>query len=432
MTEDGDVKILGMAIAPWALACSVLNSSPAYADDCVTKVDRSNAVRCALAASLAIVRERHALDALEGRKQTVSPLLPSNPQLAVSGARRRTTASATTNWYATLSQEFEIAGQRGARRDAVDSALSAQGHFAVATERAVAADAWRAYFTALAARDSLATSFRLEQAFAKGTEAAQAGVAQGLVSGIDGDVAEFTLVQLSHARREAELTFQRATAELASSFGLDPATAMPSLAGELVPLTNVASLAADRVSDAVEHRPEVLQAKAAQQSYDYSASAFRRGRVPNVTLSVYAQRDGFNEHVLGGGLALPIPLPSPLGRTYSGEIAENEALSRQAAAEFDRMRRDARLEVVVARQAFDAANVQLALFTEERMVRAEQSLHSIATQIGAGRLSLSNAVVAQQTLIEFLRSYIGAKLEVCLTSVELARTAGVALVGEKL
>jgi hypothetical protein len=40
--------------------------------------------------------------------------------------------------------------------------------------------------------------------------------------------------------------------------------------------------------------------------------------------------------------------------------------------------------------------------------------------------------VAQQTLIEFLRAHIEAKLELCLASIELARSAGLRLEGTGL
>jgi hypothetical protein len=36
---------------------------------------------------------------------------------------------------------------------------------------------------------------------------------------------------------------------------------------------------------------------------------YRRSRAPNPSVVLYAQRDGFNERVLGGGLAIPIVLP---------------------------------------------------------------------------------------------------------------------------
>lgn len=424
-----------MTIAPWATAWCLWLSSEVSAQTsqaCMSRIDRDHVVRCVLAASLALARERHGVDALAGRKQAVSPLLPANPQLTLSGAQRHITDSSTSNWSATLAQELELSGQRGARVAAAGEARSAQEQLALATERAQAADAWRAYFEALAARDALTSAVRLEQAFAHSYQAAQAGVRQGLVPGVDGDVAELTWVRLSQLRLAAERQLQSATAVLVSSFGFDPAVVTPQLDGELSPLAHVAALRDGSRDEVVEHRPEVAQAKATRRAYEHATTALRRSRVPNLTLSVYAQRDGFSERVLGGGVSLPIPLPYPIGRTLAGEIAEHEALGRQADAALEQARREVRLELVSARQAFEAANQQRALFTEERIARAERSLLAIAGEIQAGRLSINSAVVAQQTLIEFLRGAIEAQLAVCLTSVELARSAGLALVGDDL
>jgi cobalt-zinc-cadmium efflux system outer membrane protein len=420
-----------MVVAPWA-AAYVLCSSVAAAEECATRVVRRNVVQCALRASPAIEVERLGVEALAGRRRAVSPLLPANPTLTLLGSSRHLTGSQTLNWSATLSQEVEVSGQRGARRDAVASALSAQEQATLATERAVAADAWHAYFEALAAQEAADAAARLEQAFAQATKAAQAGAAQGLVSGVDADVAELTLVRLSQARLEAERQRLQLSAALASSFGLDPAAALPTVDGELAPLAHLEALRSDRLDKLIDDRPEVVQAKQTERSYAYASTALRRARVPNLTVSLFAQRDGFDERVLGGGISLPIPLPEPIGRTFAGEIAENAALSRQAGAVLASVRRQARLEVVAAWQAFDAANAQRRLFSDERIARAEHSLSGIASEISAGRLSISAAIVAQQTLIEFLRAYVEAKLAVCLTSVELARAAGLALIGGDL
>ncbi|HTU62908.1 MAG TPA: hypothetical protein VMF89_30820, partial [Polyangiales bacterium] len=75
--------------------------------------------------------------------------MPSNPSLSLSAAHRSAGDLRATNWYATLSQEVEIAGQRSMRRAEADSAIQAQRSELAANEREVAALAWRRYFEAL-------------------------------------------------------------------------------------------------------------------------------------------------------------------------------------------------------------------------------------------------------------------------------------------
>ena len=428
---------LALLVCGVGLCCG---ASARAADDCDTHVVRANLVRCALSASYAMQRARHGIEVQQARKRAVSPWLPSNPALALSGGHRKAMGSLSggaqaTNWYATLSQEVEIAGQRSARRDAAGAAASAQTYGSAGTAREVSAGAWRAYFEALAAREAVETALRLERAFAHISEAAQAAAARGLLSGVDADVAELTVVKLSHTRIEAQRRWDAALATLSSLLGRDPAGAAsigPSVEGELTPLTNASALSNELLNEAVEQRPELGEARAMRESYEHSATALRRARVPNLTFSVFAQRDGFDERVLGGGVSLPIPLPAPLGRTHAGEIAEQHALARQASAALDGSRRQVRLEVALAQQAFETAKAQAALYSADRLARAERGLTSIAAELGAGRLAVSSAVLAQQTLIDFLRAQIEAKLALCLSSVELARAAALPLEGDAL
>ena len=154
--------------------------------------------------------------------------------------------------------------------------------------------------------------------------------------------------------------------------------------------------------------------------------------MPNVTLSLIAQRDGFGEQVWGGGIGLPLPLPYPIGRTLYGELSENAARSKQAELELERLQRSLRLELVEAYYAHEAARAQAALYTSERVEQAQRSLQSLAQALQGGRVPISEVVIAQQTLMEFMRGHIRAKLDLCVTSIELARSAGLALWGNGL
>ena len=136
------------------------------------------------------------------------------------------------------------------------------------------------------------------------------------------------------------------------------------------------------------------------------------------------QNDGFNERVFGVGLSLPITLPQPVGRTYAGEIAESQALSRRARTEAEQARREIRLDLANARASFAATRAQSELYTPERLGRADQSLRAIASEIEAGRLAVRDAIVSQQSLVDVLRAGLETRKNLALGSVDLALAAG--------
>lgn len=146
-------------------------------------------------------------------------------------------------------------------------------------------------------------------------------------------------------------------------------------------------------------------------------------------MSLFAQNDGFNERVFGGGISFPIPLPGNVGRTYLGEISEAEALARRAATDRARVEREIRLEVATATQRFLSLGKEVEAFTPERVTRAEASLVSLGQEVDAGRLAVRDAVVAQQTLIELLRGNLEARRAWSLASVDLAHALGLPLEG---
>ncbi len=414
-----------LAAAWWCIS----SAQASAAAGCDEVLSRDNVVRCVLAASAQARAEREGIAAVEGRQRVAGTLLPANPVLAASGARRVGPAAEATNWYGTLSQELEIAGQRRARKRALAGERRAQESATLAVERDVSAAALRSYFEVLAAREALGTAQRLEQTFAGATTAAEAAAERGLNPGIDADLAELSSVRLTQARLDAERRFHTALAALATMLGRDPALSELRVDGELTPLSPVDGGAAALSRQAIAKRPEIPAVDAARASFEAWSEAYRRARIPNLTLSVIAQRDGFDERVLGAGVSIPITLPAPIGRDFSGQVAENAALARRAAALLEQAQRDVRLEVVDAWQALQAARSAQALFSEERIARAERSLKSIALAIATGKLAISAVIVPQQALIEFLNQRIAAELALCLASVELVRAAGLPFPG---
>ncbi len=392
-------------------------------------INRVNLVRCALAGSLAGKAERQNLEVAEARQESARPILPSNPIIKLSGARRSTTGGAPViNWYATLSQEIEIGGQRSARLRAADAEHEAQENAVKKTDRDVAAAAWRAYFEALAAREEVRLTGQLETLTATVAMATRAAADKGLVSGVDADVAETAHLRLSQDHIAATRRAQIAMATLLVSIGKETSASVI-VEGDLAALADIEEFAAKQDTRAIDKRPELQALEATGRVYEARAALFKRSRIPNPTIGVFVQNDGFNERVFGAEISLPIPLPQPVGHTYAGEIAEANALSRRAKTDVEQARREIRLDLTNARASFAAARAQSDLYTAERLGRAEQSLRAIAAEIEAGRLAVRDAIVAQQALVELLRAGLETKKSLALASIDLAVAAGYPLEG---
>ena len=409
-----------------AVAVAACLSQPieAHAGTSCTSINRANLVHCALEASLVSKAQHQGLEVMEGRQEAVSPVLPSNPVLALSGARRASPGQGpVVNWYATLSQEIEISGQRAAKKRAVDAEKEAQEKTVTMTEREVAAAAWRAYFEAIAAREAVRLSEELETLTAKVAAATRAAADKGLVSGVEADVADVMHLRVVQEKLAATRREKQATTALSSLMGLDPRRVVV-VEGELVPLADVEAFAAKQNPRTIDERPEVQALEAATRAQEARASVVRRARIPNPTLSVFVQNDGFNERVFGLGLSLPIPLPQPIGRTYAGEIIEADALARRSKTQADEARREIRLELANAITSYASLRAQNDIYTADRVGRAEQGLRAIATEIEAGRLAVRDALLSQQALMDLRRAALDAKTNLALGSVDLAQTAG--------
>lgn len=388
------------------------------AGDCGSTLTRASLVGCALAGSLALREAEASQRAAEGRHEAAHPLLPSNPTLSGTVASRAAPLEQRLNWSVGLSQEFEVAGQRGLRLGVTGGELRAQAQRLASTRTSVLAEAWVAWFGALAANERLKLSVMLEAATQEVAATVNAMAAGGLSSELDADVAAAAALRASHQRLRAEEELAVAQAQLRLLMGGIQA---PVATGELEPLAQ-----AGGHGEPGAERPELRSLRETQAALQSRVALLQRSRAPNPTVSLFAQSDGFDERVLGVGLSLPIPV----ARTLFGEVAEARALAERAEVETERVRRELQAELEVARAQYEVAAKSRALYTAAGISRATGRLETIASHVRAARLPVRDALVAQQALTEQLKASVDAREALCVASVRLARAAGLSLEGE--
>ena len=420
---------LGRCGAAVAAAVLIAGQSTAAEPRCGSPMTRDLVVPCALRASYAVQAQRDELDATRGREKAESPLLPSNPTLSFSGARRTAAGQSATNWHVSLAQELEIAGQRGLRRDAARAGVAAQEERLAVARRDVAADALAAFYEVIAAREEALLSERLTSTTRAVSRVARAKADRGLIAPVDADVADAAAVRVVRAQLAGERRAGASLARLTVLTGGGAGSALLDVRGELEPLPGLEEVAKTAGTADPSNRPEVQALDAERRAMELRASAFRRSRVPNPTVSAFVENDGFSERVLGLGISLPVPIPGNVGRTFNGEVAESEARARRATSERERTKRELHLAMLVAAQALESRRREVAAYAPELLSNSETSLRALAQEVESGRITVREAVVAQQSLIELLQGYVAARRDLCLASVELARASGLPLDG---
>jgi cobalt-zinc-cadmium efflux system outer membrane protein len=253
-------------------------------------------------------------------------------------------------------------------------------------------------------------------------EATQSFADRGVIPGLDADLADITASRARQARITAEGRVATSRAVLASLLAISTESLV--VEGELEPLRDV-DAKARHAGD--PQRPELQALEWEARSFEAKSRMYERQRIPSLTLSGFVQNDGFNERVLGVGLSFPIPLPSPVGRTYAGEISESRASARAVRAEVANAQSVLRRETVVALAELEARVGERDAITPDKYTRAETTLTTLSNEVKAGRISARDAFVAQQTLIDVLQGRVRARHAACLASVEVARTASLPL-----
>lgn len=421
-------KTFGVWLWVAAVGAVLPNVAEAEEAECRTRVTRANLVSCALAASLPVRAEQTTTKALQGRRVAVSPVLPTNPVLALSGARRGASATEPTaiNWYATLSQEIEVAGQRGSRVKAADAELGAQSQRVVLTKREAAFNAWVTFFEVVGAREEQQLMERLLVTSQRMALVSRARAEKGVGALVEADVADAATLRVLQTKLAADSSLTSARAGFDFILGRNVGEPPLVVEGDLSPIPIPDAILATAT---FSERPEVQLLAAERRANLARAEAFRRSRIPNPTLSIFIQNDGYNERVMGLGLSVPIPLPTPVGRTYAGEIAESEALAERSGIDRTRVERELRFDISKAYAAYSSHRQLVDSITPDRLKRAEETLRELGAEIEAGRVTVREALLAQQQLIDLLNINITERRALCLASVDLARALGLPLEG---
>ncbi len=406
----------------------LLGGAPPDPSICSPPLDRPSVAECARRNSPALRADVERIATARGQTLEARTILPANPTVDFSLAGRvDDTGRTALNMYGTLTQPIEIGGQRRRRMAVVEAQREVYEQQAALTERQVVAAALLAYYDALAAERELEIVQRATQTAALVLRLATERKAAGIGTGLDQQLASGL-----HARQLEQLALARgrlneAKARLSSLTGLDPTVHGSSPTGELEPLPLPDDALADLGRRSVRQRPEIAAARAMQRTESRRLELLGRDRIPDPSLSVFVQRDGFDERVIGGGISIPIPLPAPLGRVARGRIDATRVRVREAQARVSAHERQAQLETATAFHHYRARREAAQAYPPNASTARRDALDELVAEIEAGRLPVREALVTQDALLDALLREVEARHQLCRATVELALAAGLAL-----
>jgi cobalt-zinc-cadmium efflux system outer membrane protein len=366
-----------------------------------------------------MVRESAARVALAEGVLLGARTYPFNPVLEAERASRDDGQERTSDREIALSQEIEIAGQRGKRVASASAAAEAARAAFDRPRLELAPGVASAFATVLRARE-LATL----AAFEREVAAELAAFEQRRLDAGAGTLIDLNVTRAAEGRAERRVALARADeaaarAALAEVLAL-PVAELPFVAGTLPDawpappaLAELERLALDRRNDLLALRSEV-EAATARIRLERSLAT------PNLVIGVAKGREADREDLdtLRAGFTIPL-FQRNQGGIATARADEGVLSARLASAELA-----VRREVAAAWSRAEATSRALAVFRQTVAGTLEESLDLVQRGLAAGKLRGSEVLVFRRELIDSRRELIEAAADAWLAQIELGLATG--------
>jgi cobalt-zinc-cadmium efflux system outer membrane protein len=372
-----------------------------------------------------LLAARQELEIARGRLVKAEYLSQFNPEIAGEAGRRSLGAGgAGPDYGVTLSQELEVAGQRGRRIDEARVNLERVAQLVRDRTRIIEAEVRRTFFAALVLRQRRDLLQRVEVLNQRVRDASQARVKAGESPALEANLAEIRFGQSRKETLVAEKNYSAALLDLKRLLNaspediLDPSGALRGSPGAYVLQT--------LIDKARETRPDLLAGQREVERIDAETALTRRLVVPNPTLEgFYREEAGVEgtEHIAGGGIRIPLPLFD----RRRGELVALAGRHSQARFEVDATERTVEKEVADAFQSYETGRREVEIFEKDILDRAAENFRFIETAYKAGKIDFLQFVVVQNDLVSAQLSYLDSLAAFREAEVNLEQAVGAPL-----
>jgi len=389
-----------------------------------TRLDLETAVRLGLERNLELKAKREELGIAEGRMIRSNLFLQHNPEIEGEIANKRLRKPEEgfnknlLQGGVSLSQEFEIGGQPGYRREAAQRNLRKVNFEIGDFERTLRFRVSELFLKLLNIKAKLAQAEQIANLRSQLYEASKTRLALGDIPEVQLIVAEF---ELNRAKSEA-ISLEREYEDLLSRLRTDLVLEKEEKiepAGDL-PRAPLAASLSEILKSALERRPDLAALDQEKRVAEAEELLTRAERIPNVKFGFFYDKDD-KDNVFGGRISIPLPV-------FDRKQAElREALSRKSIANLGYLhkRRALENEIQAAFAKFKLAEKELALYPEGTLKKFDEGLDLYQRAYQERAVDLADTILFQNQVIEARLKFIDALTNYNLTLAELKLQAGI-------
>lgn len=433
---------IAVACATWAASCGLFlpglavaqttsqglsstQSSQRPANAAAAPLTLPEVLRFAASANPALRAKQAQLAAAQGTQTDANALLFNNPQLSTDLTRRSVPQAGLSDerrreWSGGVAQTFEIAGQRGYRREAANAALSALEAEIADSRRTAIASASERFYRVLALQQRVALEAEALKLFEGTSAAIQKRRAAGEDTKLDANIAA---VEAERARNQLAIAQELllvARSELSATIQLPPEQ-LPEVVGSLT--MSPARYALNDLLASLEAQPRLRALADRERSATSRLKLEQASTYPDVTVGLQVGREG-------PGIArerlttLTLSVPLPLFKHNASGIGQARSELSQVEIERQTTLRDARANVNALWLRLMSLEARVRRLQESMLPSlADNQQLSIKSQ-QAGQIGLLELIVVNRQALDARRDLNDALSEYQATRLDLELAAG--------
>lgn len=395
-----------LAVALTAIAIAASAQTPITLDDALRRA-RENAP--------AVIAARARIEEARSELVGASALFRDNPTAETSIGRRTGDGRDFRDRELQLSQNFELGGRRSIRIDRAEASIVRETAASAEIERAVVADAARAFVQTLAAQERMRLTERSREIARQLLDATERRHRAGDVPDLDVNAARIAAARADSDVLAAEAARAIALGDLRAALGLQQTEAI-TVVGDL--RSRRPPSLAELLAQAAQ-RPELRVLAAERGIAEQDLRLGRSYTLPDLGARVAMQTEGGEDVVMAGiGVTIPLFQRGQELRAFATARARRAELELEAA----RLRIEA--EVGGAFEAWQRAEEALTTL-EQRALPAITDNEALSLRsYEAGQISLPELLVIRREILDAREAYIQRLLDAAEAAIEAEARAG--------